>query len=103
MSTATAAIQVFRTVDNTTANIGFISNGKVNAAAVDAFCNAAVVGVISRNCFISRVFDQTTNACDIFNTIASGMPDYMVWPSHGGLPIFQKSFQGNTGLAEFPA
>ena len=54
-ASATAAIQVYRSVDGTTQNVGFTSAGLVNTATVDAFCNAAVAGVISRNCFISEI------------------------------------------------
>ena len=98
---ATAAFQVERTVDSATQDVGFLSNGQVNTATVDAFCNAAVSGVISRNCFIAKVYDQSGNGCVVYNTTASGMPDYMVWPAHSGLPIYQKAFQGSTSALNF--
>ena len=40
-------------------------------------------------------------AASIFNSTASGMPDYMVWPAHSGLPIYQKVFQGSTSALNF--
>jgi len=101
VSTATVAFQVERSVDSTTQNVGFTGAGKVNTATVDAFCNAAVARVISRNCYISEVFDQTANGCNIYNSTVSAMPDYMVSPTHGGLPLFQKTFQGSTASLNF--
>ena len=98
---ATAAFQVERTVDSATQDVGFLGNGQVNTAAVDAFCNAAVSGVISRDCFISKVYDQSGNGCVVYNATASGMPDYMVWPAHSNLPIYQKAYQGSTGSLNF--
>jgi hypothetical protein len=97
-STATTALQVYRSVDGTTQNVGFTSGGLVNTGAVDAFCNAAVGGVISRNCLISEIFDQSGNACPIFNSTVADMPDYMVDPGHQGLPRFQKVWQGSGAL-----
>jgi hypothetical protein len=97
VSSATVAFQVERTVDSTTQDVGFLGNGRVNTATVDAFCNAAVSGVISRDCLISKVYDQSGNGCVVYNTTASSMYDYMVWPAHSNLPILQKAFQGSTG------
>jgi hypothetical protein len=101
VSSATAAFQVERTVDSTMQDVGFLGNGRVNTATVDAFCNAAVSGVISRDCFISKVYDQSGNGCVIYNSTSTAMPDYMVSPTHSGLPLFQKSFQGSTGSLNF--
>jgi len=98
VSTATAALQVYRSVDGTTQNVGFTSAGLVNTATVDGFCNAAVAGVISRNCLISEVFDQSGSGCHIYNSTAGNMPDYLVDPNHGGLPRFQKVWQGSGAL-----
>jgi hypothetical protein len=95
VSTATTALQVERSVDSATQNVGFTSAGLVNTATVDAFCNAAVGGVISRNCYISEVFDQSGNNCPIYNSTSADMPDYIVDPKHQGLPRFQKVFQGS--------
>ena len=87
VSTATAALQVYRSVDGTTQNVGFTSAGLVNTATVDGFCNAAVAGVISRNCLISEVFDQSGSefgitdsllgdeAADIFHGLAVKLHD----------------------------
>ncbi len=101
VASATVALQVFRTVDSTTQDVGFTGAGTVNTGTVDAFCNAPVAGVISRDCFISKVYDQSGNGCVIYNSTSTAMPDYMVSPTHGGLPLFQKSFQGNTGNLNF--
>jgi hypothetical protein len=101
VSSATVAFQVERTVDSTTQDVGFLGNGRVNTATVDAFCNAAVSGLISRDCFISKVYDQSGNGCVVYNSTASGMPDYMVWPAHSDLPIYQKAFQGSTSSLNF--
>jgi hypothetical protein len=101
-STATAAFQVERSVDSTTQDVGFIGSGVntgfVNTATVDGFCNASVGGVISRNCFISILYDQSGNACPIFATSVANMPDYIVDPGHQGLPRFQKVWQGSGAL-----
>ena len=95
VSGATQAIEVMRSVDNTTLNIGFTAGGLVNTAAVDSFCNAAVAGVISRNCWLAQVYDQTANACNIFNSLSTAdLPLYMASPAHSGLPVFQKAHQG---------
>jgi hypothetical protein len=81
---ATTGIAVYRSVDGTTQSIGFTRNGQTDTAAIQAFCNAAVSGVISRNCFLSTVYDQayeavhgTTGGCDITNTTPSAMPTYL--------------------------
>jgi hypothetical protein len=50
--------------------------------------------VISRNCFISQIIDQTGNGCLIYNFTASAIPDYMVDPTHSGLPRFIRVLQG---------
>lgn len=92
-SGATAALQVYRSVDGATQNVGFTGAGLVNTATVDGFCNAAVGGVISRKCLISEIYDQSGNACPIFATSPTNMPDYMVDPGHQGLPRFQKVWQ----------
>ena len=94
VSTATTAIQVYRSVDGTTQNVGFTGAGLVNTATVDGFCNAAVAGVISRNCLISQIIDQTGNGCLLFNSTVADLPDYLVDPGHQGLPRFQKVYQG---------
>ncbi len=96
VASATVALQVFRTVDSTTQDVGFTGAGTVNTATVDAFCNASVAGVISRNCFMSKVYDQSGNGCVIYNSTSTAMPDYMVSPTHSGLPLFQKAYQGST-------
>jgi hypothetical protein len=101
VGSATVAFQVFRTADSTTQDVGFTAAGAVNTATVDAFCNASVSGAISRNCFISKVYDQSGNGCVIYNSTPSAMPDYMVSPIHKGLPIFQKTFQGSTSNLNF--
>jgi hypothetical protein len=101
VSTATTSIQVYRSVDGTTQNVGFTSAWLVNTATVDSFCKAAVAGVISRNCFISEIFDQSGNACPIFNTTPANMPDYLVDPNHQGMPRFQKVYQGPGGQLTF--
>jgi hypothetical protein len=99
VSTAIKAIQVYRSVDGTTQDVGFIASGPntglVNTATVDAFCNASVGGVISRNCFLAKIYEQNgvTN-CNIYNATASDMPNYMVTPAHGGLPDYQRPFNG---------
>ena len=103
VSTATTAFQVERSVDSTTQDVGFTGAGLVNTAAVDAFCNAAVGGVISRNCLISRIYDQSGNGCPIYNATAANMPDYMVDPGHQGLPRFQKVYQGSGTVFNFLA
>ncbi len=98
---ATTGIAVYRSVDGMTQSIGFTRNGQTDTAAVQAFCNAAVSGVISRNCLLSTVYDQayeaihgTTGGCDITNTTPSAMPTYLTWPAHSNLPQFQKGWQG---------
>ena len=98
---ATTGIAVYRSVDGTTQSIGFASSGLTDTAAVQAFCNAAVSGVISRNCFLATVYDQayeavhgTTGGCDITNATPSAMPTYLTWPDHSNLPQFQKGWQG---------
>jgi hypothetical protein len=98
---ATTGIAVYRSVDGTTRSIGFTSSGRTDTAAVQAFCNAAVSGVISRNCFLSTVYDQAyeavhgrTGGCDITNATPSAMPTYLTWPAHSNLPQFQKGGQG---------
>jgi hypothetical protein len=105
VSGATNAITVQRSVDSTTQNIGFIASGAnaglVNTATVDSFCNASVGGVISRNCYLEGVIDQTGNGCLIFNSTASAMPNYLVDPGHQGLPRFQKVFQGGATQLNF--
>jgi hypothetical protein len=101
VSGATTAFVVQRSVDNTTSNVGFTGAGVVNTATVDAFCNASVTGVISRNCWIQGIVDQTGNGCLIYNSTASAMPNYMVAPAHSGLPLFQKAFQGSTSNLNF--
>jgi hypothetical protein len=78
--------------------VGFTRAGLVNTATVDAFCNAAVGGVISRNCYISRIFDQSGHNCPIYNSTVLNMPDYIVDPTHQGLPRFQKVWQGSAAL-----
>lgn len=98
VSTATTALQVYRSVDGTTQDVGFTGAGLTNTATVDNFCNAAVGGVISRNCLLSQVYDQSGNACPIFATSPTNMPTYMVDPSHQGLPRFQKVSQGSGAL-----
>ena len=52
VSTVATALQVERSVDGTTQNVSFTRAGLINTATVDAFCNAAVRGVIFRNCYI---------------------------------------------------
>ena len=101
VSGAASALQVQRSVDGATQNVGFTGAGLVNTATVDTFCNAAVGGLISRNCFISEVFDQTGHNCRLYNATASAMPDYMVDPTHQGLPRFQKVFQGGGSALNF--
>ena len=98
---ATTGIAVYRSVDGTTQSIGFTRNGQTDTAAVQAFCNAAVSGVISRNCLLSTVYDQAyeavhgrTGGCDITNATPSAMPTYLTWPAHSNLPQFQKGWQG---------
>jgi hypothetical protein len=98
---ATTGIEVYRSVDATTQSIGFTRNGLTDTAAVQAFCNAAVSGVISRNCLLSTVYDQAyeavdgrTGGCDITNATPSAMPTYLTWPAHSNLPQFQKGWQG---------
>lgn len=100
-STATTAIQVYRSVDGTMQDIGFTSAGLVNTATVDAFCNASVGGVISRNCLLAQIYDQSGNACPIWNANASTMPDYYVDPGHQGLPRFQAVYQGSGAVFSF--
>ncbi len=96
VSTATAALQVYRSVaGGSTQDVGFTGAGLVNTATVDAFCNAAVAGVISRNCLISKIYDQTGNGCVIYNATTADLPDYLVDPGHQGLPRFQKVSQGS--------
>jgi hypothetical protein len=101
VSTATTALQVERSVDSTTQDVGFTSTGRVNTATVDAFCNASVGGVISRNCLISKIYDQSGNGCVIYNSSVANMPNYMVDPEHSGLPRFQKAYQGPGGVLTF--
>jgi hypothetical protein len=101
VSTATLAFQVERSVDSATQDVGFTGAGVVNTATVDGFCNASVAGVISRNCFISAIYDQTGNNCKIYNTTAANMPDYLTDPNHSGLPRFQKAYQGPGGVLTF--
>lgn len=98
---ATVALQVYRSVDGTTQDVGFTSAGRVNTATVDGFCNASVGGVISRNCLLSKVYDQSGNNCPIYNSTAGNMPDYLVGPTHQGLPRFQKVYQGAGGILTF--
>ena len=57
--------------------------------------------LISRNCFIEAVPDETGNNCLMYNSTASAMPNYMVDPLHYGLPQFIKTFQGSTGALNF--
>lgn len=98
---ATTGIAVYRSVDGMTQSIGFTRNGRTDTAAVQAFCNAAVSGVISRNCFLSTLYDQAyeavhrrTGGCDITNATPSAMPTYLTWPAHSNLPQFQKGGPG---------
>jgi hypothetical protein len=98
VSGATTALTVYRSVDGTTQNIGF-TGGLVNTAAVDAFCNASVAGVISRSCLLAGVIDQTGNCADGITEIdgnPSHMPTYMVWPAHSNLPVYQVPYVGST-------
>jgi hypothetical protein len=70
VSTATKAIQVYRCVDGSAQDVGFTRAGVVNTATVDAFCNASVGGVISRNCFLAKIYEQNgVTACTLFNSI----------------------------------
>jgi hypothetical protein len=96
VSGATKAIQVERSVDSTTQDVGFTSGGLVNTATVDTFCNARVAGVISRNCWLSRIYEQGGNSnCDVYNITQADLPVYQVDPNHQGLPMFNKVFQGS--------
>jgi hypothetical protein len=107
VSGATKAFQVTRSVDSTTQDVGFISSGAntglVNTATVDTFCNASVAGVISRNCFLSKIYEQIGTSgtnCDMYNSQSQGdLPNYMVWPAHSGLPQFQVPF--HSGATSF--
>ncbi len=101
VSTATTAFQVYRSVDGTYQDVGFTGAGLVNTATVNAFCNAAVGGVISRNCLLARIYDQSGNACPIWNATVANMPDYYVDPGHQGLPRFQAVYQGSGTVFSF--
>ena len=98
MTTVMAAIQVERSVDSTVQNIGYTVGGLVDTSQVDAFCNAAVSGVISRQCYLSEIFDQGPNLCHVYNSTFADIPYYMVNPTHGGLPLFAKTTQASAAL-----
>jgi hypothetical protein len=59
-------IQVRRSSDNTTSNIGFLGN-HLDTASLKTFCNAT-------NCFVRTWYDQSGNANDALSTVDSMQP-----------------------------
>lgn len=62
-----SAIQVRRSSDNSTQNIGFTSSGDLDESALTSFC-------ASTDCFVSIWYDQSGNSLDAAQTTSTKQP-----------------------------
>lgn len=87
--------QVERASDSTTLDVGTSSTtGEVAASPVTTFC-------ASTTCYVSKIYDQTTNANNLTTASTSTMALYQTSP-YNGLPMLQTPAPTETVDATYP-
>lgn len=102
---ATQAINIRRTSDSTTTDIGLTATCDLDAATASTFCSATT-------CFVTKVYDQTGGGRDVSEAVTADQPQLIFSCTPTGRPCTQSSsssiimssaanFTPATGLVSF--